>query len=295
MDWKKACNILHLPLKHTEKCLRSAYYKQALKYHPDKNKTESKLDIGEKFKEINKAYKFLQQHPQQHETYIKSSYLDIIKDCLKYFTPNTDWNDIFVDTTLNNIINNCGKISLRLFKDLSKEKSIEMYDFLSNHRDIFNISDNIFSEMGKIMKEKMRDDNIIILNPTLEDILNDKIYKLDLLDKTFYIPLWHHEVIFDHSGNDIIVKCIPELEEHITIDNANNIHCCFKGSIIDVLKKEKIELKLGDTIFEIIGCNLTIKEHQTFAFRNNGILRIDNSHMFSTVERGNIYVDIKLE
>ena len=43
------------------------------------------------------------------------------------------------------------------------------------------------------------------------------------------------------------------------------------------------------------GCNLAIKEHQTFAFRNKGILRIDNSHMFSTVERGNIYVDIKLE
>ena len=36
MDWETACKTLKLEQKHTERCLKKAYYKQALKYHPDK-------------------------------------------------------------------------------------------------------------------------------------------------------------------------------------------------------------------------------------------------------------------
>ena len=294
MDWKTACKELHLCEKHTEHMLKAAYYKQALKYHPDKNKDDP--TAGEKFKKINAAYSFLQEHQQSKEPFnLETNYTNIMKQCIKYFTPDIKWDDVFLDTTLDNIINNCGKLSIRLFKDLKKEKSIELFEFLSNYREIFGISDETIDKMKDILKEKMRDDNIVILNPSLADILNDNVYKLDLLGKTFYVPLWHHEVIFDHSGNDVIVKCVPELEDHITIDNNNNIHCYFKGPINEVLQKEKIELMLGNKIFEIDSKTLFIKKHQTYAFRNNGILKINPDHIFSTEERANIYVDIKLE
>ncbi len=294
MDWKTACKELHLCEKHTEHMLKAAYYKQALKYHPDKNKDDP--TAGEKFKKINAAYSFLQEHQQSKEPFnLETNYTNIMKQCIKYFTPDIIWDDVFLDTTLDNIINNCGKLSIRLFKDLKKEKSIELFEFLSNYREIFGISDETIDKMKDILKEKMRDDNIVILNPSLADILNDNVYKLDLLGKTFYVPLWHHEVIFDHSGNDVIVKCVPELEDHITIDNNNNIHCYFKGPINEVLQKEKIELMLGNKIVEIDSKTLFIKKHQTYAFRNNGILKINPEHIFSTEERANIYVDIKLE
>jgi hypothetical protein len=294
MDWKTACKELHLCEKHTEHMLKAAYYKQALKYHPDKNKDDP--TAGEKFKKINAAYSFLQEHQQSKEPFnLETNYTNIMKQCIKYFTPDIKWDDVFLDTTLDNIINNCGKLSIRLFKDLKKEKSIELFEFLSNYREIFGISDETIDKMKDILKEKMRDDNIVILNPSLADILNDNVYKLDLLGKTFYVPLWHHEVIFDHSGNDVIVKCVPELEDHITIDNNNNIHCYFKGPINEVLQKEKIELMLGNKIVEIDSKTLFIKKHQTYAFRNNGILKINPEHIFSTEERANIYVDIKLE
>jgi len=292
MDWKTACNELNLCEKHTERMLKAAYYKQALKYHPDKNKDDPAA--GEKFKKINASYSFLQDQSKEPFN-LETSYANIMKQCVKYFTPDIKWDDVFLDTTLDNIVNNCGKLSIRLFKDLKKEKSIELLEFLSNYREIFGISDETIDKMKDILKEKMRDDNIVILNPSLADILSDNVYKLDLLGKTFYVPLWHHEVIFDHSGNDVIVKCVPELEDNITIDNDNNIHYYFKCPINEVLKKEKIELMIGGKIFEIDSNALFIKKQQTYAFRNNGILKINLGHIFSTKERSNIYVDIKLE
>ena len=292
MDWETACKILVLEQKHTERCLKKAYYKLALKYHPDKNKSP---DAEEKFKKINEAYCFLIQRRYKGEPEIDTNYRDIIKSCIRYFTPDITWNDLFLDTTLDNIINNCGKLSIRLFKDLKKEKSIELFGFLSNHREIFGISDEIISQMKDILKEKMRGDNIIILNPSLTDLLSDNVYRLDFDDKKYYIPLWHNEVIFDHSGNDLIIKCIPDLEEHITIDNFNNLHCLYEGPITHVLKDKRLKITLGEKDFIIQGDKLVIKENQTIILRNQGILKINSDHLFSTTERADIYIDIKLE
>ena len=38
MNFKKAITILNLSSNFTERELKTAYYKNALKYHPDKNK-----------------------------------------------------------------------------------------------------------------------------------------------------------------------------------------------------------------------------------------------------------------
>ena len=57
-------------------------------------------------------------------------------------------------------------------------------------------------------------ENIIVLNPTVNDLLSDNIYKLNIEDKEFYVPLWHHELYFSLHDKDLIVKCIPELDNN---------------------------------------------------------------------------------
>ena len=52
----------------------------------------------------------------------------------------------------------------------------------------------------------MKDDNVIILNPTLEDLLEGNIYKLDIFEKEFYIPLWHQELYYDNIHSQVMIK-----------------------------------------------------------------------------------------
>ena len=208
--------------------------------------------------------------------------------------PDIQWNDIFLESTVTGILKNCKEISLKIFNKINKDKSLELYSFLSTHREVFSLSDEMLKEMYAILQKKMKRDNIIILNPTIDDLLDDKIYKLALEERTFMVPLWHHEVCFDISGADLIVQSLPELEDHIFIDNHNNIICQFEGKIQRILDTQEVIIKIGSKFFTIKGENLHIKKKQTYTFRNAGILKMDEEDLYSTQQRGHIYVEIKL-
>ena len=70
----------------------------------------------------------------------------------------------------------------------------------------------------------------------------------------------------------------------------------YEKLISHVLRNQQsLKVTLGEKNFIIEGENLVIKENQTVILRNKGILKINSEHLFSTEERGDIYIDIKLE
>ena len=149
--------------------------------------------------------------------------------------------------------------------------------------------------MCKKVHQKMKNDNLIILNPSIDDILEDNIYKLDLQEKSFYIPLWCNEVEFAVSEKeDIIIKCICELASHIDIDKYNNIIYHFNGKIAEVLREKSISIKLGKKSLQLPAAELLIKEHQVYVFKNQGMLRINNDDIYDTSSRGDIVVNLSL-
>ena len=224
MDFNKAIKILDIKNKYyTDKELKRAYYKNAIKWHPDKNGGSEKAAMH--FKKIKEAYEFLSEDGIEREDIEDMSYSSILKKCIYFVMPDFQWDDLFLDSTLQTVFKDCKKASIKLFEKLSKEKSLEVYEFLSTHRDILNLEDEMLANMLEIIKTKTQHDNIVILNPDINDLLNDKIYKLEVNESTFYVPLWHNEIVFDDvSGNDLIVKCIPEFDNNIYIDNMNHLH-----------------------------------------------------------------------
>ena len=140
----------------------------------------------------------------------------------------------------------------------------------------------------------MEKDRIIILNPTIDELLNDKVYKFQGETKTFFCPLWHNELCFDDSGNDIIIRCEPELEENIKIDDENIISIKIESSIQKVFNDEKIIFNIGNSEFIIFSNEMRITPDQTYVLKNKGILKKNSNNIFDTSCRSDIYVDIYL-
>ena len=64
MDFSTACKILDIKAPFTEKNLRTAYYKKALHFHPDKNKT---VGAVERFRAVSEANEYLRTYLEVEE------------------------------------------------------------------------------------------------------------------------------------------------------------------------------------------------------------------------------------
>ena len=291
MDFKIAIETLELSRSFDLAALKRQYYKQALKYHPDKNKAS---DAEERFRAVNASYIYLQKYLKVEVEDINLNYLSIIKKCVRSIFPDIQWAELFLDSTIVGILKNCKKASLKIFDKISKEKALEVYCCFATHGEIFGLTDEMLKEMYDILQKKLNRDNIVILNPTIDDLLDDKVYKLEIEERIFTCPLWHPELCFDVSGADLIVQSLPDLEQHVIIDDNNDIICKFEGKIQRVLDTGKIVLKLGTHFFNIPADKIFIVKNQTYVFRHSGILRINEEDIYSTLERSHIYVEIKL-
>lgn len=295
MDIQKAFETLEInSMDISLEKLKKKYHKLALKYHPDKN--GNTIESKEKFQKINDAYFYLKSEIENDasgsaSTFNSSNASNAFNtfsyaNILNMFMENIFKEDASTidKTLLNNVIhiilNGCTQISLKLFETMDKEKSIEIYSFLSKYKNILYISQDIINSIRDIIVEKYKNDEIYILNPSIDDLLDDNIYKLKIGDSTYFVPLWNSEVYFDGSGGDIIVKCVPELPSNITIDDNNILYVDLEVPFnMDLFDNENIEFQLGKKTYHINHAKLKLKKNQTYFIPNEGVL-ISEIHDF---------------
>ena len=298
-----ACEISYNEL--TLEYLKKKYHKLALRNHPDKNGNTP--ESNEKFKRINEAYSYLKREikninpldeneENNNESATSSVYFDVLNIFMKSVMEGKYTE--FISKIVSDIVFASKNISLKLFEDLDKDSALSIYVFLSKHRFILHLSEDILEEVRQVVIQKYENVQIFKLNPSINDLLNNNLYKLYIDNELYLVPLWHNESYFDGSGCEIIVMCEPELPEFVKIDDENNIHTeifiDLKNDIPALLKNDmNIIIKIGDSEFIIYLSKLNIKREQYYKIKSEGISKIKND-ICDISEKADIIVKVNI-
>jgi len=283
MTVKEAFAILELDyvvnIQYTLCDINKQYRKLALKYHPDK----SDIHNTSKFQTICQAKDFVINN------------LHNINPSSYSYDNNEDYEFILSEIDTLRLMYNVlykGVFTYRVKKKLPNTHNIQNY-----------MANFVLENMMRLIEKKIKDNDlkntnvkIILLRPTLNDLLNDNVfvYRNPLSDVVYYIPLWHKEVSFydNLSKNEYIFICIPNFSDiqkqypmisHVCIDDSNNLYI----HITDFCSQLIIENK-------IFTFDSALLETNQYTFLKKGVCQSYNDkNIYDTTSRASVYIRIK--
>jgi hypothetical protein len=286
----------------------------ALMYHPDKNREEG---ASAHFQEINTAYNDLipfatsessldQDQDQESNTY------DAI---LKYFmgslqTTYSDRRYGMMKEMVEKMLSVCEKQAIQILEKTEGVKFQTVYTILTKYRHVFLLSPEFYVEMEKLREKKtgVGSIEIIEMSPKIEDVFAHMVYKLVRNEETYYVPLWHQEMVFEESELDslvtvserkeFMVRCTPDFSSlrkktwdlpivelrETWIDDENHVHLQMvfsiqalwecaqqKKEVVVFFSETKRVCFLPENIF------ILAEGEQVLRWRKQGIPRISNN------------------
>jgi hypothetical protein len=192
-----------------------------------------------------------------------------------------------IQSLIHMIITKGIQSGITLFRNMEKHSCITIYELLSKNQDLFGISREMMDELFRIVEEKTREDIVVRLNPSLLDMLLDRVYILRENGHTYYIPLWHSELHFkkaqpaneslkdehehehEHEhDHEVVVLCDPELPDNVNIDDDNNIFISIDVDIRELFIKQIVPVYINDEV----------KSHGIVYYLHAGDVRFSNTH-----------------
>jgi len=263
MNCEEAKKILNMNSNSYEE-LRKKYKRQSLLHHPDKRGNT------EDFLKVKEAYEVLLANVEKPDNNKPSTYI-FLRDHLSSMSLN-DLKNIYT-----------------MFCNGEKyELLMKFQEFLISNRDRINLNDQlirIFEHMNQRKEKK-----VIILQPTLNDMMDTNVYKLVLDDEVVNVPLWHEELLYDIKNTEYLIKMIPDLDEHVVImDDCLIFNLSY--NINDIWNKEQV------FFHEKLWFNrdrLLLKNTQKLVLYNMGLPNINTKNVYDVNKRGDIVLNVTL-
>jgi len=96
---------------------------------------------------------------------------------------------------------------------------LSLYTLLLDYKDL--IPDSVFETIQKHVPP------ILLLEPTLNDLLQQHVYIYTYKEVKYSIPLWHHELVYD----EFTVLCKPK---GVELDDENNVYLDVHANIQEI-------------------------------------------------------------
>jgi hypothetical protein len=240
MKQAEAFAILDIPADVNARDLAyitKAYRVASLKHHPDKNKNSPESTA--RFQKIIEAYNYLTTSGAATAAPMPPfagavSYQEIFVFFIRTMFARTGGSDAVdgadIEAALMHIVSSNYD---KLLKTLDKSTAVAVYEFMHEYADVLHLPEETLEKMFKIVSDKMKYDNLVILNPTLSDVFQKKVYDLEYDSKRFAVPLWHNEMYYPlTSESDLVVRCnISDVPDYMYIDENNHITLNIRTSI----------------------------------------------------------------
>jgi hypothetical protein len=324
MNPKDAREVLGVSRDCSSAELNKRYRILALRLHPDKNGNTPEATAA--FQELNAAYRMLSDKPNAFNASDKSddnddvveetaTYSDIFMHFIKSLFRKTghfkkeETGPILLNL-LHRIVNDYASVSVNAALDsLDPSVLFQLYETLEQYNAAIRMDSGIFEEVTRILREKMQKNNIIILKPSLKDVIQNNISVLKVEGHTFYVPLWHSELHYRidpdptnadaDSGKQLVVKCMPDLPPHMSIDANNELHVDVRADIKELLNSsgEALRIPLYDSeCLELPVRDLRIVARQTLQLPNHkhGISLICATDIYEARSKAPICVHVHM-
>jgi hypothetical protein len=298
--------------------LKKRYHILALKLHPDKN--GNTVEATAAFQKLNQAYRLLlldvdlngdasKIHAEEDNCTYSNIFMNFVKSLFSKKRKSENDEDVGVNPVLmdllHRIVNDYASVSVNLLLDsLDPTMLFQLYETLEQYNAAVRMDDGIFDEITRVIREKMQKNNFIILKPSLKDVIQNNISVVQFEGQTFYVPLWHSELHYriesEHDASkQLIVKCMPELPEHMSIDANNELHIDVRADIKELLNRGSgvLRIPLYDSEFvEVQVKELHVMSRQTIVLRNNkyGISLICSTNIYDVANKAPICVHVHL-
>ena len=335
MNILNALNILQINtynFNSTE--LKKAYLKQALLCHPDKSGNTP--ENTSRFQNVKEAYDLLMLYVDKSEEFLNNNDTPHTQPNVSY--NNIPVNPEVLFMFINNVL--CGKyintvidivlgitdLTALVYDDISIETINKIKHFIKKYKVSEEFDADIQSQTkiptDNISTESVVNSNVddkdydgenendedtyagiiynVVLNPSIDDLLDDNIYKLSINNSIFLVPLWHHECVYENiDGTELTVSCMPNLPNHIYIDDKNHIYTSISISLNNTLLNEIYYINIGKKKYTIPINNLYIhSKPQQICLYNCGILEMNDLDLYNNnttcLIRSNIYITITL-
>ena len=289
------------------------YRRMALKYHPDKN--DNSDESHDAFHQLTDAYDIvrivvsLSEEEDMTDTSdtAPTGYFDVLSQFVKsVMTASTAPNMNHVQPSVLHkkiieIVSNYQDISVNMFENIDRETSVSIYQFLCAYRDTLYISPEVLDRIRIVIQSKFEDLLIYTITPTLDDMLLDKVFKLNVEGHTYLVPLWHKEVYFDDKTRpeqEILVLCEPQMDDLLCrLDDNNNIHVAgeiaFSLDLLDSGGWSDIAVPGSAKTVRVLNRCLALVPTQIVRIVGEGVLRIHEKDMYNNIDRGDIFVTVR--